>query len=134
MQQVQRQGLRFVQHDHRLRHVVQLAAAAGAGGEKAFEELHRRRYDHRCVPVLRRPAQLADGVASGAAIGFGGGRGRAQRRLPVEARIMFEHARIVAERVVEDGGGLLNDGGVRDDVDYAAQPVPARMFQPRTAM
>nr|WP_294924905.1 hypothetical protein [uncultured Paracoccus sp.] len=43
-QQLARQGLRLVQNDHRTGDIVQLAAARGARGEQAFEELHIGRH------------------------------------------------------------------------------------------
>ena len=44
----------FVQHDHAVGNVVQLAAARSAIGEQRFDELYRGRNDNRCIPVFRR--------------------------------------------------------------------------------
>ncbi len=103
-EQRQRQRLRLVQDHHASRDVVQLAAAGRPVGEQPLEELHGGGDDHGGVPVLHREAQLVL---------------RLGRRLRVvdEGAVVLEHG-LVAERLAEDGGVLLDDAGVGDDVDH----------------
>ena len=124
-QQVGRQGLHLVQHDHGLCQPVQLPAGTGAIGEEAFKELYSRGHDQRRIPVLRRepPPQL--GLV--APVGF---LSFSFERLRLDGGMVFQDgARRVAEQVTEDLGGLIHDAGVGDGVDDAPQAVLCGVFQ-----
>ena len=62
-QQIERQHLRFVEDDDAVRDVVQFAAARGAVGKEAFEELYGGGDDDGRVPVFCGVAQFVAAVA-----------------------------------------------------------------------
>nr|WP_234385100.1 hypothetical protein [Paracidovorax avenae] len=123
LEQLERHGLRLVQHHHAAGNVVQLAALRGPRGEEAFEELHGRGDDDGCVPVLHGQAQLLGGlVFLRVALGW----------LALgEGAVVLQHGGIAqrAQGLAEHGGVLLDDAGERNDEDHALQPVADGVVQ-----
>ena len=99
----------FIQHDHAVRQIVQLAATAGAAGKQRFKQLHIGGHNNRCIPVFR--CQTALSILS----------------IGVEIAVMFHHT--VAENVAVNIGGLLNNAGVGNGVNDALLTVLDGMFQ-----
>ena len=103
---VAREGLGFVEDDDAVGDVVELAAAAAAVGVERLEELHRRRHHDGGVPVFagQHLAVLGGGqivLLDGLVLGVG----------EVGQNIFC------TQQAREDGGGLVDDGHIRDDVD-----------------
>ena len=103
---VAREGLRLVEDDDAVGDVVELAAAAAAVGVERLEELHRRRHHDGGVPVFtgQHLAVLGGGqvvLLNSFVLGVG----------EVGQNIFC------AQQAREDGGGLIDDGHIRDDVD-----------------
>ena len=105
-----RQGLRFVEDDDAAGDIVQLAAARGARGEQALEELHIGGDDDRRGPVLHGELELV--LVGHRAVGVP----RVRPPLVLDGRMMLQHD-LVAQHAAEDRGGLVDDGGERDGVD-----------------
>ncbi len=107
-----RQQLCLVEHDDAADQVVQLAAARGAAGEQAFQQLHVGGDDQRGIPVFASQAGTS---------GF----------------LLFVHLDIavvlddvlVAENATEDARRLLDDAGVGNGVDDPALAVAHRVPQ-----
>ena len=110
--------LRLVENQDAVGKVVQLAAAAGAVGIQRLEKLHGGGYDNRRVPV------------------FTGEKASVLRGRQI---VLFHHFVICggkvgqyvffAQQVGEGLCGLVDDGGVGDDVDHPVQPVGSGVLQ-----
>ena len=104
----ERQHLCFIKDNNALRDVVKLSALGGAAGEERFKKLHRCGHDHRHVPGLGGPGR-AGGLRSGLLVH------------------VIQYARVVLQNTVrpqdlaEFLSGLLDDGGVRDHIDYTGK-------------
>ena len=114
-QQRPRDGLRLVEDQHRTRQIVELAAARGARGEQALEELDVGRDDHRRRPVLHRQLQLVPSLP-------------VLHRLLVESR-MVRQRDALAQHALEHLHRLVDDRGEGDGVDDAPQPVAAGVVE-----
>nr|WP_244613545.1 hypothetical protein [Methylosinus sp. Ce-a6] len=117
----QRQGLRFVQNDHRSRDIVQLAASRILVVEQALEELRRCRHHDRRIPILLRQFQLVAHfrrVALAADFGV------------VEGAVMLQHGTLeLAERLAVDIGRLLHHRGERNHHDDPVEIFRNRMIE-----
>ena len=112
-----RQGLRLVEDDDAAGDVVQLAAARGARGEQAFEELHVGGDDDGRGPVLHGELELVPVGLRAVRIAWS-----QLASLVLDGRMMFEHD-VVAEHFAKDRGGLVDDRGEGDGVDDPLVPV-----------
>ena len=106
----QGQHLRLVKDHHAVGQIVELAALGGAVGVHRFEQLHRRGDHHRHVPVLRRqrPAHLL--------------RRRTVLQVKLHPGVMLQHV-LLPQNIPKNGGVLVDDGGVRNDIDHTLHPV-----------
>ena len=103
-QTVHRQHLGLVENDDAVHQVVELPAPGGAVGVEGLEKLHCGGQNDRGVPVLGgEPPGIGVPVPAVAVVHVG---------------VMGHHV-LRAEDVLKYPLGLLNDGGVRDDVDNA---------------
>ena len=116
VQKFRGQGLGLVQDDDAPGQAVQFAGGAGPVGEKAVEELHRGRYNHRGVPVLGgqpRPHLAACVFFILVHIGHG---------------VVFQHhvrlrVRVLLQKFPVDLRRLLRDGHERSGRYYSPQSV-----------
>nr|WP_244314552.1 hypothetical protein [Paracoccus pantotrophus] len=115
-QQLARQGLRLVQHDHRTGDIVQLAAARRTHREKTFEELHIGRDDQRRGPVLHGKAQLVLALRIGPFV--------------VDGRMMLQHG--ITKKTAKNGCSLVDDRSIRNREYDPAMPVAHRVVQRKT--
>ena len=104
-QECQRQALRLVQNDHRFGDVVQLATFLGSVGKQAFEKLHSRCDNHRTVPILGRQPHFL-------------GAGFVEPLFCLKGRVMLQNGIFVAKFIPENLCGLVDDGGIRGDVNH----------------
>ena len=113
----ERQHLCFVEDDHALGDVVNLAAARGLMRIERLEELHIGGDHDRNIPILRGQLQFDRHV-----IGHVTGRVTLSvpELLPVEVSMVLEHI-LLAEDILENRGVLLDDAGVGDDVNDAME-------------
>ena len=102
----QRQILGLVKDDDTVGKVVQLAAAGGPVGKQRFKKLDRGGDNNRHIPVFR---------CQHLAI-FIGRRAFAQRIL--RAGMMLQHV-FFPQNAGKNGGVLLDDGGVGNDINHA---------------
>src|ERR1700728_3814935 len=118
-----RQGLRLIEDDDAVGDVVQLAAARGAGGEQAFEQLHVGGDDDGRGPILHCKFELVS-------VGFGAVcNTRIDRTMLVlDRRLMLEH-KIVAKHAAEDRGRLVDYSGKWDGVDNPFVPMHLRVVE-----
>ena len=103
---VAREGLRLVEDDDAVGDVVELAAAAAAVGVERLEELHRRRHHDGGVPVFAGQHLAV----------LGGGQVVLLNSLVLGVGEVGQNI-FCAQQAREDGGGLVDDGHIRDDVD-----------------
>ena len=103
---VAREGLRLVEDDDAVGDVVELAAAAAAVSVERLEELHRRRHHDGGVPVFAGQHLAV----------LGGGQVVLLNSLVLGVGEVGQNI-FCAQQAREDGGGLVDDGHIRDDVD-----------------
>ena len=103
---VAREGLRLVEDDDAVGDVVELAAAAAAVGVERLEELHPRRHHDGGVPVFAGQHLAV----------LGGGQVVLLNSLVLGVGEVGQNI-FCAQQAREDGGGLIDDGHIRDDVD-----------------
>ena len=103
---VHREGLRLVEDDDAVGDVVELAAAAAAVGVERLEELHRRRHHDGGVPVFAGQHLAV----------LGGGQVVLLNSLVLGVGEVGQNI-FCAQQTREDGGGLVDDGHIRNDVD-----------------
>ena len=103
---VAREGLRLVEDDDAVGDVVELAAAAAAVGVERLEELHRRRHHNGGVPVFAGQHLAV----------LGGGQVVLLNSLVLGVGEVGQNI-FCAQQAREDGGGLIDDGHIRNDVD-----------------
>ena len=103
---VAREGLRLVEDDDAVGDVVELAAAAAAVGVERLEELHRRRHHDGGVPVFAGQHLAV----------LGGGQVVLLNSLVLGVGEVGQNI-FCAQQAREDGGGLVDDGHIRDDID-----------------
>ena len=103
---VAREGLRLVEDDDAVGDVVEFAAAAAAVGVERLEELHRRRHHNGGVPVFTGQHLAV----------LGGGQVVLLNSLVLGVGEVGQNI-FCAQQAREDGGGLVDDGHIRDDVD-----------------
>ena len=109
LQKLGRQQLGFIQHHHTIADVVQLPAAAGFRREQGFEKLYVGGDDDRRIPVLGRQSALCIFL------------------IRIQIAVVLDDS--LAENRSKDIGGLLDDAGVRDDVDDPLQAMALCMLQ-----
>ena len=118
LQQMQRQGLGFVQNHHAAGDVVQFPAARGAVRKQTLEKLHGRGDYDRRIPVFHGDAQffLGLGVA---------------RAVVDEGAVMLQDGGVaeIRERMAKHLRGLLDDAGVGNHIDDPAQAVRDGVIQ-----
>ena len=112
----QRQHLRLVKDHDAVGQIMQLAAPGGTGGIHGLKKLHRRDNHHRHVPILR--GQCLPDVLRRCAVG----------EVELYAGMVFQYI-AASQNIPEHLGVLVNDGGIRDDVDHPLHPVFRRMAQ-----
>ena len=103
---VAREGLRLVEDDDAVGDVVELAAAAAAVGVERLEELHRRRHHDGGVPVFAGQHLAV----------LGGGQVVLLNSLVLGVGEVGQNI-FCAQQAREDGGGLVDDGHIRNDID-----------------
>ena len=103
---VAREGLRLVEDDDAVGDVVELAAAAAAVGVERLEELHRSRHHDGGVPVFAGQHLAV----------LGGGQVVLLNSLVLGVGEVGQNI-FCAQQAREDGGGLVDDGHIRNDVD-----------------
>ena len=104
------QHLCFIEDDDALGQVVELPALGGPIAVDGLEELHRCGHHHRHIPILR---------GSGHPLGL---RGSLVLGVVGDAGVVFQHV-LRPQDLAELVRRLLDDGGVRDDVDDPLQAV-----------
>ena len=100
------ESLRLVEDDDAVGDVVEFAAAAAAVGVERLEELHRRRHHDGGVPVFAGQHLAV----------LGGGQVVLLNSLVLGVGEVGQNI-FCAQQAREDGGGLVDDGHIRDDVD-----------------
>ena len=103
---VARESLRLVEDDDAVGDVVELAAAAAAVGVERLEELHRRRHHDGGVPVFAGQHLTV----------LGGGQVVLLNSFVLGVGEVGQNI-FCAQQAREDGGGLVDDGHIRNDVD-----------------
>ena len=111
-----RHHLRLVKDDNAFSQIVQLAALGGATGKERFKKLHCRSHHHRHIPVFGGSGQ--SGVLRPGLVLY----------VIENAGVMLQHI-FISQNFPEDLGILLDDGGIRDDIDNPAQSVGAGVAQ-----
>ena len=112
----QRQHLRLVEDNDAVGQIMQLAAPRGAGGIHGLEKLHRRGDHHRHVPILRGQRLL--NVLRCCSIG----------EVELYAEMVLQHI-TTSQNISEHLGVLVNDRGIRNDIDHPRHLVFHRMAQ-----
>ena len=122
-QQLERHGLRLVQHDHAARDVVQLAALRGLGREQAFKELHSRGDDDGRIPVFHGQLEFFAGL-----VFF---RVTAQRLGLHKGAVVLKNCSLAQrpQGLAEYSRVLLDDAGERNHKDHATQAMAYRMIE-----
>ena len=97
---------------------MELAAAAAAVGVERLEELHRRRHHDGGVPVFAGQHLAV----------LGGGQVVLLNSLVLGVGEVGQNI-FCAQQTREDGGGLVDDGHIRDDVDDPLHPLGGGVLQ-----
>ena len=103
LEQRQRQGLSLIQDDDAVGQMMQLAAARGAVGEQAFEQLHVGGENNGRRPILHRQTQLILLFQAG-------------RLFRLNGAVMLQNDP-VPQNLSENGGGLIDHRGKGNGVD-----------------
>ena len=104
----ERQHLCLVKYNDALGDIVEFPALRGTAGEERFKKLHRCGHDHRHVPGLGGTSQ-AGGFRRGFLI-----------RVIEYAGVVLQNT-VRPQDLAEFLSGLLDDGGVRDHIDYTGK-------------